>query len=372
MYYNRATCTFKIRLMPIQIVLLGNQKSGKSTLSKRLTHPEIPVNLSSRSDDNSQFMQFAEYGFSNQWSIWTINRRLERRLSSLYYTPADIALYCVDLSVPYDVEKIVEELSQFRIENPDAPIVLVGTKKDQCEDDPEKLISSIHRKIQDRLQEQGFEGLAEPISFAAENNEDLNKLVGQLQSFPIQQEKPATFLLEKARNKLPRDSSLYQAIDHFISILEELDLSEVQLTQLGEQANELIYDLRNPYYLAKDQALETFAKKCHDILDEQPSKVANAIEGIVAAVLVSLFAFAVGFAIGCAFGAWSGPFALLTGIATGSAAAVTLVTVSGGCGALIGGLTAFGVFKSPSVGSQAINEIKTAAMEQPLEEIISI
>lgn len=62
-------------------------------------------------------------------------------------------------------------------------------------------------------------------------------------------------------------------------------------------------------------------------------------------------------------GAWTGPFALLTGIATGSAAAVTLLSVSGGCGALIGGLTAFGVFKAPSVGSQAINELKVAAMD---------
>jgi hypothetical protein len=349
--------------MPIQIVLLGDRKSGKTTLSRRLTHPEMFVNLSPPSDDDAEDRPFAEYSFSNSWSIWTINRHLGR-LGSTYYTPADIALYCVDLSVPYNAQNITEELSEFREQNPDAPIVLVGTKKDIYEDDAEARIASISAEVQSKLHEHGFEGLAKPISFTAQNNDDRDQLAGLLLSFPIQQEKPQNHLLLKARDKLPSESILYQAINHFISTIVELDLSEAQLMQLGQQTNALIYDLRNPLFSAKGMAIETFAKNCNLILDGQPSIVANAIEGIVAAVLVTIFAFAVGFAIGCALGAWTGPFALLTGIATGSAAAVTLLTVSGGCGALIGGLTAFGVFKAPSIGSQAINELKAAAMEE--------
>ncbi|WP_131764357.1 Rab family GTPase [Legionella drozanskii] len=348
--------------MPIQLVVLGDRKSGKTTLTRRLTHPETPINLSSQSNVDSQPTPSVEYAFSDQWSIWTANKPLKRK-GSVYYTTAEITLYCVDLSLPYNAQKIEEEISEFRIHNPDAPIVLVGTKKDQCEEDEKQLIFSIYSDLQSRLQDVDIKGLAGHTSFAAQDNEDLAELTNQLVSLAIQvkQERPRAHLLLKARNKLPPESLLYQAIDRFILITEELDISEEQLTQLGQETNALIDDLQNKDFTAKGLAIETFNKNCHLILNDQPSKVTNAIEGIVAAVLVTLFVFAIGFAVGCALGSWSGPFALLTGISTGTAAAVTLLTVSGGCGALIGGLTAFGIFKEPSVGSRAIDELTTAA-----------
>lgn len=248
-----------------------------------MVNREPPVNLSSESDVDSDLI--LEYDFSTEYHIWTV-KRPHAKGTDTHYRRTDIALYCVDLSNSYDVLKIAEELSEFRNHNSDAPIVIVGTKKDVCGQDPEQLITSIRAEVHNKLLEDGLEGLAQAITFSALDEEDLAKLIKQVRSF-LQEEKPPTHLLQNARDILPIQSQLYQAIDHFISTVEELELSEDQLTQLGKQTKGLIFNLQNPQCPTKDMAIETFAKNCHLILDGPPSIVANAIEGIVAAVLVS-------------------------------------------------------------------------------------
>ncbi|WP_157066490.1 Rab family GTPase, partial [Legionella drozanskii] len=222
--------------MPIQLVVLGNRNSGKTTLTERMTRPKTPVNLSKVNSDPAP----AEFASSAQWEIWTINK-FHKTLASVFYSSADMILYCVDLSESYDAQQIEKEISEFREHNHYAPIVLVGTKKDQCKEDAKQLISLIYSDLQSRLEDANIEGLAGHTSFAAQDNDDLAELTHQLESLAIQpkQEKLRAPLL-KARNKLPSESLLHQAIGRFILITEELDISEEQLTQLGQETNALI------------------------------------------------------------------------------------------------------------------------------------
>ncbi|MCW8399000.1 hypothetical protein OQJ26_09380 [Legionella sp. PATHC038] len=346
--------------MAVEVVVFGNKNSDQITLCQLLTGKTVDISSKSNLDIGA----FK----SKEWDIWKTKNLSKNRLNNggtnaQLISDAKIALFCVDVSEDYDIQEIKEKITQFRKLNPKAPLILVGTKHDECADD--QRLSSIFQKIGDELPE-NTKGFAECIVFSAQDKgESLAKLsqrmkaLGPGSSYPLQQ----------ARNKLNPNSLLYQAIDDFITAAEKFNLSDEQFIQLGGQIDLLITYLRSARG-DKEELIKMCIEECKRILNDQPVTLKDAFDGIVTAVITSLLVFTIGFAIGCAAGAWTGPFALLTGIATGSTAAAHLLYVSGGCGVTAGALTCFGFFKSASIGSAEIERIESAAIaEQHMLEV---
>ncbi|WP_392538619.1 GTPase domain-containing protein [Legionella sp. 227] len=331
--------------MAVEVVVFGGKNSGQTTLCQLLTGK--PVDVSSKSTSNYDSFR------SKEWDIWkTKNLSKKGKLNSQLISNAKIALFCVDLSEDYDIQEIKEKIAQFREHNPNAPLILVGTKHDRCVDD--QCLISIFQQLHYELPE-NIKGFAECIVFSAQdkgeslaNLSQRMKALGPGSSYPLQQ----------ARNKLNPNSLLYQAIDDFITAAEKFNLSDEQFIQLGGQTDLLITYLRSARG-DKEELIKMCIEECKRILNDQPVTLKDAFAGIVTAVITSLLVFTIGFVIGCASSAWTGPFALLAGIATGSTA--DLLFFSGSCGVTVGALTCFGFFKSASIGAAEIERIESAA-----------
>ncbi|WP_347251481.1 Rab family GTPase [Legionella sp.] len=352
--------------MAINVVVFGAKEAGKSTFIHQIKHKRAAESASSNTarpelkTNSFEYVHIAGTTNSPAWNTWIIHEaQSQEALLPIYYQPANLGIYCVDLTKEENEQQIIKEIIKFRKFKPKAPLILVGTKKDLCAKAEEK-IAVIHNTIQSQLDSENIEGFAGYTTVSQDDNA-LAHFFPWAESI-MAKKVPQTYLLLKARNTLPTDSPLYQALDQFILIAEELNLSTEQFDRLGEEARNLLLNgLKEEDLATRGDAIEKFAKNCHDILKDEPSKLKKAIDAIVAAALVTFFAFVIGFTLGCAAGVWTGPFALLTGIATGSAAAVTLLTVSGTCGAAAGALSAFGFFREAPVTSTAINGVVEAA-----------
>ncbi|KTD25741.1 GTPase domain-containing protein [Legionella maceachernii] len=352
--------------MTISVVVFGAKQAGKSTFIHQIKPKRATESASSNTahsqlkTDPFEYVHIARTSNSPAWDTWIMHDTQSQGATlPTYYKPANLGIYCVDLTKEENEQEIKKEIIKFRKCNPKAPLILVGTKKDLCEGAEEK-IAAIHNTIQGQLDREIIEGFAGYTTVSQDDNA-LADFFPWAESI-VAKKVPQTCLLLKARNTLPTNSLLYQALDQFILIAEELNLSTEQFDRLGEEARNLLLNgLKEEDIARRGAAIEKFAKNCHDILKDEPSKLKKAIDAIVAAALVTFFAFVIGFTLGCAAGVWTGPFALLTGIATGSAAAVTLLTVSGTCGAAAGALSAFGFFREAPVTSTAINGVVEAA-----------
>ncbi|MCW8408864.1 GTPase domain-containing protein [Legionella sp. PATHC035] len=331
--------------MTVEVVVFGVKNSGQTTLCQLLTGKAVDV--SSKSTSNYDVFR------SQKWDIWNTKNLSQRgRINSQLISNAQIALFCVDVSENYVVQEIKEKIVQFRAHNPNAPLILVGTKQDKCVND--QRLNAIFQQINSELPE-NTKGFAESIFFSAQDNgESLVNLSQRMKALGP----GASYPLQRARNKLDPSSLLYQAIDNFITAAEKFNLSDEQFMQLGVQIDLLLIYLRTNR-TDKEELITMSIEECKRILNDQPVTLKDAFAGIVTAVITSLLVFTIGFAIGCASSAWTGPFALLAGIATGSTA--ELLFISGGCGVTVGALTCFGFFKTSSIGSAEIERIESAA-----------
>ncbi|ARG97125.1 hypothetical protein B6N58_05305 [Legionella micdadei] len=364
-------------VMTIRVVVFGVKKAGNSNFVRQIERSITPEqdlynNNKSKSETNSfEYIRLPQKNDSPACDVW-IMHHVEKYITLLpvYYTHAHIGLYCLDLSKIQDdnedEQTIIKDIIEYRKHNPNAPLILVGTKRELCEDADSK-ISAIYKSLQAKLDEMDIEGFAEHIA-VSDNDENLTQFPKWLESIAAKK-KPLAYSLLKARNKLPEESVLYQALDHFIFVAEELDLTKNQMDELGKEACLLIRGLKTESVPIKSAAIETFSKNCHRILKDEPSKINKAVDAVVAAAIATLFVFGVGFTLGCAAGVWTGPFALLTGIATGSAAAITLLAASGTCGVAAGSLSAFGFFRETPLSSSVIEEVAEAAKTQKIELI---
>lgn len=311
-----------------KIVFFGKQGCGKTQLSYQIA-------LKDRYDENAPSTVGVEFSSrkiddNNVLNLWDLTGNdFYKGLRQSYYKDAIVGLLCVDLTKKIDEEQITNEVQFFRGISPNTPIVLIGTKSDSPDANIEafKKINSNNLFsnciITSAKMKTGIDELYTEITNHCQGlneslwNRSVQKLLVSLKELPLNKE-----LLIKAE-------------------LEKL--SRVLLIQAGETSF-------NPQ--AKADAIENFTNNCTTILEGKHPNVLKAVISVAVAAVVTLVTALVGFSVGFFLGAWTGPGALVTGLI---GAASVVVPSSVAVGAVAGGITACGLFRT-SKEMHALNE----------------
>lgn len=310
-----------------QILFFGQAQAGKT----QLIHQTFKTG---KNFSDNYIATIGNDSFDTKYDemmVWdTAGKESLEDINRTPFHEAHIAVYCVDLSQPIDNSAIEIDINNFRNENKTATLILVGTKADLVEDANEKLASiSVDVKT--------------GIVTSATIKEGTDELYKQL----VELSQQKLFLPDNIKNTI---TSLKNAAKN---------LSSKKKDKLYVQIETLETALRNESIKDKTEAIQTFSKNCHEILEGKHPTIINAVLSVVAAVVVTIFVAALGFGIGFALGAWTGPGALFTGLAVAG-----LVVSSGAAGAAVGGLTAYGLFRQSPI-SAAVDKLVDEATSYP-------
>ncbi|MBA2652650.1 MAG: GTP-binding protein [Tatlockia sp.] len=111
-----------------KVAILGNKKSGKTQIFKKLTFPKGIFESTYEPTLGLDYCSILRDPF--RFQIWDTSGECKKNLLK----GMDVAIYCVDLSKPLDEEKIHSDMQNYRNYTSDRPleipIILVGTKAD--------------------------------------------------------------------------------------------------------------------------------------------------------------------------------------------------------------------------------------------------
>jgi small GTP-binding protein len=351
--------------MPVKIVFFGYRQSGKTKLIKRMLHPEIPQDFDPES--TAGFVTEQATLKKILLEIWDFPG--EPRYSKhrpAHYKNADIAIYCIDLSDWINENQIDEDIRQFREVNKNATLLLVGTKADLVPEAQNRVASIAndnftHRFALSALDDKVLAAFLEGLTRLAKQS-----LLEKIKTMDRKQLVDLKIdLFDYAKDNLPKESAIYQAIDSFMETIAHLP--NEKYCALGKEAFILVDALKMGNKELLPDAIEIFTTNCDTILKNDPAYLKNVALAFAAAIVVALFVAIAGFMIGFAFGLWAGPLAFFTGLAT-SYAAITVLSLSGAAGVISGLLTAYGLFTEKTPEIAYVNEIAEAAAA-PLPEI---
>jgi hypothetical protein len=284
-------------------------------------------------------------------------------------TNIDFGLYCIDLSKEIDdikLKEIKSDINKFKGINPNAQLILVGTKADVA-------LSNALNNVLQQLQDFTF---AATVSTSVREAQGSRKLYNVLcmeahKKLGPSEEDYHSFYnplnrIQQARNRCIIGSNLYNALDNLNN--KASNLPSCIIEALGTEADILldnIQDASNPDMMS---SINLFHDNCNVLVLGKYHAVINAIWTLTIAATVTIIAGIVGFGIGFALGLWSGPGAFFTGLIAGCASSVA---VPGGASLLgLGALayTAHTFFKTTPV-EEAVNEI-TALAPLTVNEVV--
>ena len=306
--------------MPIRCVFFGAENTGKTELFKALSSSD---NFNERYEATIGVDFKSMIHNSDRIQCWDLPGQARfKSIVACYFRGAHIAFYAIDLSKNI-CETISNDISEFKTNNPNIILYIVGTKSDLCLEGGEEACTKIAK-------DNGNLGY---LSTSAKNGIGIGSLLGVLHQ-----------CLEKDvdSQQVRQESYLEKQIHQFKNTLKDLpqDTSRLIEKELGSLRGALNKDI----IYNKAQRIELFTKNCHNILAGKYPNIMKAVFTLAAVALVTLIAGLVGFGIGFAAGAWTGPGAFITGFMTGNAAACSVVSIAGFAG-LAGGYTAYGLFK---------------------------
>jgi small GTP-binding protein len=309
-------------------LLFGNTNAGKSQLINRALETEAYNDRSGATDGARYLVKEQE---TTKLDIWDIGGQERFKfLRPTYFVNVSIAIYCIDLSVPLDLEVIINDMQELKNSSPFASLILVGTKSDLFKGDAYALLDSI-----------SIDGIDERIVTSAKNNKEINTLLNRIIEVAKDKDTTTNLWWEEEKTKF-LDALSTLSIDEYGAIHNELVRLQTALFNSNDQD--------------KDQAINAFTISCNEILNENHSTLLHAVISLAAVAVVTLIAGLVGFGIGFAAGAWSGPGAFISGFMAGTTAAVSVVAASASLGLITGGLSAYGLFnKSPNVHETAVD-----------------
>ncbi|KTC81318.1 Rab family GTPase [Legionella brunensis] len=340
----------------LKIVMMGEAGSGKTQLAMRLAQRR--VNGQPKQTVGVGLLTYKFKEAQTYLRIWDPSGRKNHfvNMRKDSYQNKELALYCVDLSqavTEETLQSIKEEINIFRGVNAEAPIILVGTKADLCQEDAATKLEAIEKE----LEKVGIT-FQNTIVTSAKNTHGaddlLTLLIPELKREVNQSTERQESVFEEAKEKL---------------LLELANLPQEKLEAITKKITHLEKALGKASQVRQiDRALSKFEQECQVILEGEHPNIINAIFTFSAAVLVTFLAGVIGFGVGYVAGLWSGPGAFISGLVAGEMAAVTTVSVCGSLGLLTGGLTAWGLFKT-SKEMAAMNEFTQTIREDIAENL---
>lgn len=304
--------------MVFNITLIGQTGSGKTELVKKLCAPGFPfdqhyvathdVEVKSSSDKK---LKFIDTGGQERFQV-----RLDSCIGQ-----ADAVLICVDLSQTLDEVAIQAQIDHVKKINPNAHLIMVGTKTDLNHLPIDLSQFSLNKLMVSSKENKHIDALKERLLTLSQERQRTRDL--------------ANVCFNQAL------SNLQTALQHSPHAKKKKILAQV--TQLQRALNQLhgTQDER------KTALIADFVMNCEKILDQQHPKVLKAILSFAIALFVGTLIAAVGFGIGCAVGAWI-PVFFIASIKTASTGAIGLIAASGASAAISGGLAAHALFKKPA------------------------
>ncbi|HRD68533.1 MAG TPA: GTP-binding protein [Legionella sp.] len=331
-----------------RILILGAVRIGKTKLLDR-------INSENYSEVYNATLVFSSNIIRREHKLWildTSGREKFRSVKTSFYRGTSVGVYCIDLSQPIiDEAQIKLDIEKFRNHAYDAKLILVGTKIDECSENAQEKLNAIKiENVDARIvtsAKSGF-GIATLVDSLFKLTEELNQETNESNA-------PNTYGVKA--------SSFQEAIKNLENTL--LVLPNHKKIAIDEQISALHLSLQ---MTRRDKAkvIDDFSKNCHEILEGKHPHIMKAVLTLAAIAFVTIIAGLVGFGIGFAAGAWTGPGAFISGVMAGSAAAVSVVAVSGSLGLLAGGCAFFkkspNVTQSISAVDDAIENIKTLAV----------
>ncbi|WP_162264382.1 Rab family GTPase [Legionella quateirensis] len=368
--------------MFLKAFIFGAEGVGKTELCKKLTKPQYtnkPHQKYSRTigpDFNTIEIPDIEGIKKVQLNIWETSGNPKLKNNTPFFLPgSNFGLFCIDLSKPVDqqiIKELNDDLATFREANPAALLILVGTKRDEAlpnalENAKQQFeqipfisaVSTSARETNGALELVKVITLETPKIAQQKQEEELKKAQELIND--VEQRK--TIL--HARNRCTEDSDVYRALDKLN--LEAKDLSPETIKALGIETNSLLDKLEDPTIDDKEPCFKTFIANCNRAVKGTHYELKSALLTLVYAAAVTVIAAVIGFGIGFALGSWSGPGAFFTGLAAGSASAVSVAVGSSlsGAGTLI--YSAHHFFKTTPVLS-SINQVAEHANDKDLNQ----
>ncbi|WP_298624910.1 hypothetical protein [uncultured Legionella sp.] len=366
--------------MYLKTFILGSARVGKTELKKHLTVPNY-VNTAEKAyfgsvapDFNTVEIPGISGGNKVKMNVWDTsgNPHFKNASTKMFQEKSHFGLFCIDLSKPLTSQTISElknDLAEFKQTNPEAHLILVGTKNDTA------LPDALHN-AQKQFSDYQFIGVVATSAREANGSQELFGLLAShtppiVEKMRQEQLKLADKLLKAeeerknilyARDRCRVNSNLYIALDK-LHHEANATLSPSQIKRLGKEANTLLDQFGNNAIQDKIPSIQAFITNCTEEIQGKNPALYNTLWTIAYALTVTVIASLIGFGIGFLFGAWSGPGAFFTGIAAGSTNALAAASSASACGAGTLAYSAHHFFKaSPVLASiKEIAEIERQA-----------
>lgn len=348
--------------MYLKAFILGAEGVGKTELNKHLTIPGY-LNTENKKyfrsiapDFNTLVIPNVERVDKARINVWDAseNPRFKTALINMFYPKSHFGLFCIDLSIPLNhqiISELKNDLDEFKAINPEAHLILVGTKSDIAL--PDALQTAQQEFIEypftaavttSAREHDGSQALLNLLALhtpkiIAELLLEERKLAIEMEAY---EEGKKTILY--ARNRCRVNSNLYLALDKLHHEASSA-LSLSQIKKLGQEANTLLDHLDDSNITDKIPSIKAFVTNCTEEIQGKNHALTSTLLTIAYTLTMAVIASLIGFGIGFAFGAWSGPGAFFTGIAAGTASAVAVVSSASICSAGTLAYSAYHFFK---------------------------
>ena len=353
-------------MIALNVFIFGCEQSGKTELLKQLSSPEYlsPSEHQYQPTIGIYYTTLTIPYEANQENITLTLGDMggqDRFNADEVLTDMDFGLYCIDLSKEIDEIKLKEiknDIKKFKGINPNAQLILVGTKADVA------LSNALNNALQ-QLEDFTF---AATVSTSAREVRGSRKLYNALCTEAHKKLRPSeedyrSFYnplnrIQQARNRCIADSNLYNALENLNNKASNLPSHLIEA--LGAEANILLDHIQDASNPDMTSSINLFHENCNELVQGKYHAVINAIWTLTITAAVTIIAGIIGFGIGFSVGLWSGPGAFFTGLITGCSSSVA---VAGGASLFgLGTLayTAHTFFKTTPV-EEAVNEITALA-----------
>lgn len=320
--------------MVMKIIIVGSANSGKTELCRLILDPDSSMRSEYKASIAADFLvrNITTEKDKLVTYLWDLaGNSLYKETNKIFAANSDLIVYCIDLSQAINEDKMKEmrrDLQQMTQINPTAPLILVGTKCDLLR---ENSLEQLKEKLHDfsfvmtaQLSVKTKEGLLDFI-------ETLDVLAQKADW--IKQDK--NLLILRMRRQFDQDSAMYHALTDLY--FHSQNLSKELIKTLDDKTSVLVNGLKDCSIQNKIPCIETYLLECDELLRGTHHNLKSVLLSVAIAAVVFILAFFIGFAVGYTLGAWAGPLAFFTGLAAGTASAIT-VTV----GASLVGLGSFG------------------------------